>query len=226
MMIEKSELTKERVYEKNITFYFTPPRKFLHNSLNIAKISLCFCLVGCSSVSAEPAAEISQIDSFRGYDWGTTFDDIKGKEITSDMLEYRDYRIDEVGSVDGLTDLCIYNGSVDTYDTNVEYLFLNDKLVSGGYDMDIDDSNYEDICDGISKKYGDPDIEKSSTGWGDCSMWIDDSQNVILVSEMLGLLYFQNDESIIDLFSESLEKFHEIDIDRELQKAGDGYVGY
>ena len=110
MMIEKSELTKERVYEKNITFYFTPPRKFLHNSLNIAKISLCFCLVGCSSVSAEPAAEISQIDSFRGYDWGTTFDDIKSKEITSDMLEYRDYRIDEVGSVDGLTDLCIYNG--------------------------------------------------------------------------------------------------------------------
>ena len=57
-------------------------------------------------------------------------------------------------------------------------------------------------------------------------MWIDDSQNVILVSEMLGLLYFQNDKSIIDLFSESLEKFHEIDIDRELQKAGDGYVGY
>ena len=57
-------------------------------------------------------------------------------------------------------------------------------------------------------------------------MWIDDSQNVILVSEMLGLLYFKNDESIIDLFSESLEKFHEIDIDRELQKAGDGYVGY
>ena len=55
-------------------------------------------------------------------------DDIKSKEITSDMLEYRDYRIDEVGSVDGLTDLCICNGSVDTYDTNVEYLFLNDKL--------------------------------------------------------------------------------------------------
>ena len=57
-------------------------------------------------------------------------------------------------------------------------------------------------------------------------MWIDDSQNVILVSEMLGLLYFQNDESIIDLFSESLEKLQEFDIDRELQKAGDGYVGY
>ncbi len=207
-------------------FILLPLWKFLHNSLNIAKISLCFCLVGCSSVSAEPATGISQIDSFRGYEWGTAFDDIKSQEITSGMLEYRDYRIDEVGSVDGLTDLCMYNGSVDTYDTNVEYLFQNDKLVSGGYDMEIDDSNYDDICNGISEKYGDPDITKPSTGWGNCSMWIDDNQNVILVSEALGLLYFQNDESTIELFSESLEKFHEIDIDKELQKVGDGYVGY
>ena len=142
------------------------------------------------------------------------------------MLEYRDYRIDEISSMDGLVDLCMYNESVDTYDTNVEYLFLNDKLVSGGYDMDIDDSNYDDICNGISEKYGDPDIVKSSIGWGGCSMWMDDNQNVILVSEALGLLYFQNDDSIINLFSENLEKFHEINIENELKKAGDGYVGY
>lgn len=212
--------------KKTLYFILPPPKRFLHNALNIAKISLCFCLVGCSATSADPVVEASQIDSFRDYNWGTTFDDIKSNEITSDMLEYRDYRIDEISSMDGLVDLCMYNESVDTYDTNVEYLFLNDKLVSGGYDMDIDDSNYDDICNGISEKYGDPDIVKSSIGWGGCSMWMDDNQNVILVSEALGLLYFQNDDSIINLFSENLEKFHEINIENELKKAGDGYVGY
>ena len=65
-----------------------------------------------------------------------------------------------------------------------------------------------------------PNIEKSSTGWGGCSMWIDDSQNVILVSEMLGILYFQNDESIIDLFSESLEKFTKLILIENCRKPG------
>lgn len=138
-----------------------PPGQFLHNSLNVAKIPLCICLVGCSPVSAAKSdTETSQIDSF------------------------------------------------------------------DGYDLDIDDSNYTDICSGVSDKYGDPSIQKPSTGWGECSMWIDDSQNVIVVSETLGLLYFQNNDTLTDLFSESLEKFHEIDIENELKKAGDGYVGY
>lgn len=203
------------------------PGQFLHNFLNVAKISLCICLVGCSPVSAAKLdAEASQIDSFRGYEWGTSFDDVKEKEITDGMLEYRDYRIDEVGSIDGLKDLQMYNGYVDSYDATVEYLFLDDELVGGGYDLDIDDSNYADICSGVSDKYGDPSVQKPSTGWGECSMWIDDSQNVIVVSEMLGLLYFQNNDTLTDLFSESLEKFHEIDIKNELKKVGDGYVGY
>lgn len=204
-----------------------PPGQFLHNFLNVAKISLCICLVGCSPVSAAKLdAEASQIDSFRGYEWGTSFDDVKEKEITDGMLEYRDYRIDEVGSIGGLKDLQMYNGYVDSYDATVEYLFLDDELVGGGYDLDIDDSNYADICSGVSDKYGDPSVQKPSTGWGECSMWIDDSQNVIVVSEMLGLLYFQNNDTLTDLFSESLEKFHEIDIKNELKKVGDGYVGY
>lgn len=199
----------------------------MHNFLNVAKISLCICLVGCSPVSAAKLdAEASQIDSFRGYEWGTSFDDVKEKEITDGMLEYRDYRIDEVGSIGGLKDLQMYNGYVDSYDATVEYLFLDDELVGGGYDLDIDDSNYADICSGVSDKYGDPSVQKPSTGWGECSMWIDDSQNVIVVSEMLGLLYFQNNDTLTDLFSESLEKFHEIDIKNELKKVGDGYVGY
>lgn len=212
---------------RKIFYPILPPGQFLHNFLNVAKISLCICLVGCSPVSAAKLdAEASQIDSFRGYEWGTSFDDVKEKEITDGMLEYRDYRIDEVGSIDGLKDLQMYNGYVDSYDATVEYLFLDDELVGGGYDLDIDDSNYADICSGVSDKYGDPSVQKPSTGWGECSMWIDDSQNVIVVSEMLGLLYFQNNDTLTDLFSESLEKFHEIDIKNELKKVGDGYVGY
>lgn len=213
---------------KKCNFSFTPPRSRKFNLRLIAKIALCVCLAGCGPVSAETKADesepqISEINSFREYDWGTTLDDVKEQEIKSDMLEYRDYRLDEI---DDISDLCLYNGSIDTYDANVEYMFLNGELVAGGYDLDIDDSNYEDICTGVSEKYGDPKIEKSSTGWGDCSIWIDDEKNMILVSEKMGILYFEYNTDMIDRFSVGLEKFHEIDIKKELEKFGDEYVGY
>lgn len=165
---------------KKISHFILPlPRNFLHNSLNIATIPLCFCLVSCLPVSAtESNIETVQMDSFREYDWGTSFDDIKQKEISSDMLEYQDYRINDVGIVDGLTNLCIFNGYVNAYDVTWN-------------------------------------TQKSMA-----------NQNIILVSETLGILYFPYEESIVDLFWKGLKEFHEIDINKELKKAGDGYVEY
>ena len=170
-------------------------------------------------------SEISQIDSFRGYAWGTSSEDFRKKEITTEMKNGTDYQNNILSSESKLSTLTIYNRQIDKYDASVEYLFLDNQLVCGGYEITIDDSNYSDICAGITEKYGDPYIEKPTIGWGRCSIWIDDEKNAIMASEAIGLIYFQNNDTIIDFLADNIQKFHGIDIKNNFQETTSS-VGY
>lgn len=170
-------------------------------------------------------SEISQIDSFRGYAWGTSSEDVRKEEITTEMKSGTDYQSNILSSESKLSTLTIYNRQIDKYDASVEYLFLDNQLVCGGYEITIDDSNYSDICAGITEKYGDPYIEKPTIGWGRCSIWIDDEKNAIMASEAIGLIYFQNNDTIIDFLADNIQKFHGIDIKNNFQETTSS-VGY
>lgn len=207
---------------------FTSPRGKIHILHKTMILTLCLSLTGCRTVvasdeKAETAVEFSQISSFREYEWGTSIDTIKEKEIAPDMKEILDYSIE---SESDLVCLTIEDGHVDKYDAKIGYVFSSDSLVAGAYDLDVNEENYEDICNGISEKYGEPAIQKDSTGWGDCSIWIDDDGNFISVSGILGIMYVQSGNPFVDMQAESFDRFHEIDLLKELGKAGDGYVGY
>lgn len=175
--------------------------------------------------TAKKESEISQIDSFRGYAWGTSSEDVRKEEITTEMKSGTDYQSNILSSESKLSTLTIYNRQIDKYDASVEYLFLDNQLVCGGYEITIDDSNYSDICAGITEKYGDPYIEKPTIGWGRCSIWIDDEKNAIMASEAIGLIYFQNNDTIIDFLADNIQKFHGIDIKNNFQETTSS-VGY
>lgn len=113
--------------------------------------------------------------TFRGYDWGTSLDEIKQKEVTSDMVENVDY---------GLLDnkLFILNREVSSYDASIVFEFdSNNKLISGGYALTeehTDDNGYYDdfidLTKLYTKKYGEPqenDVWKNDLYKDDKSKW-------------------------------------------------------
>ena len=113
--------------------------------------------------------------TFRGYDWGTSLDEIKQNEVTSDMVENVDY------GMSGNT-LIILNSKVSSYDASVIFEFDNDnKLISGGYSLTeehTDDSGYYDdfikLTSSYAKKYGLPeqsDVWKNNLYKDDVTKW-------------------------------------------------------
>ena len=181
---------------------------------------LCFSLTACSTSDAGQTSEEEsspQISAFNDYDWGTSYEDIKSAEISTDMKELLDYR--ETDGVDGMFSLSLFEQSAAGYPATIEYIFSNDELVAGGYDIGIDEEIYADIKKKLTLEYGDPDVEKDSTGWGKVSVWIDDSKNILCLSEILEVLYMEADSPFLDFINEQFIEFHELDITSVLSGA-------
>lgn len=105
------------------------------------------------------------------------------------MKEAVDYQRDESNGISALT---LLHQEVAGYsDVSSSYLFSDNNLVAGSYDLDIDDETFDDLSEKIVKIYGKSCLEKESTGWGKLSIWIDDSKDVITLSEMLGITFLR-----------------------------------
>lgn len=50
-------------------------------------------------------------------------------------------------------------------------------------------------------------------------------KNAIMASEAIGLIYFQNNDTIIDFLADNIQKFHGIDIKNNFQETTSS-VGY
>lgn len=128
----------------------------------ITAILLSGALVGSLSVMVN--AEESTI-TFRGYDWGTSKEEIMKNEITSDMVADVDYLEED----DGL----LINGQyVAGLDALVLYNFTDNGLDSGVYSITEKHTNktdyyrdYEDLVKKYTDKYGTPVIDQAQ--WKD-----------------------------------------------------------
>ena len=128
----------------------------------ITAILLSGALVGSLSVIVN--AEESTI-TFRGYDWGTSKEEIMKNEITSDMVADVDYLEEDDG-------LLINGQSVAGLDALVLYNFTDNGLDSGVYSITEKHTNktdyyrdYEDLVKKYTDKYGTPVIDQAQ--WKD-----------------------------------------------------------
>lgn len=128
----------------------------------ITAILLSGALVG--SLSMMVNAEESTI-TFRGYDWGTSKEEIMKNEITSDMVADVDYLEEDDG-------LLINGQSVAGLDALVLYNFTDNGLDSGVYSITEKHTNktdyyrdYEDLVKKYTDKYGTPVIDQAQ--WKD-----------------------------------------------------------
>lgn len=220
---------------KNSIFFTPPPKKshfnvfqhIMHNKIKkimcISSVVLCFSLTACAQASTGESTEASsektlpQISSFGDYEWGTSYEKIKSTEISDDMKEIIDYRED--AGENEMISLTINNQETAGFSTSVSYVFSDNKLTAGGYDIGgVNEESYSDLSQKLSSKYGDPYISKESTGWGRLSVWIDNSHNAICLSEILDVLYIENDSPYLDFINEQFIEFHETDLIKEIEK--------
>ena len=197
-------------YEKENIFY--PPPKNSDNLVttsfrNILCLSSCAIIglisLDCSNVTAQDQASTSekaaQISSFSDYPWGTSYDDIYSDQITSDMKETVDYQYDESNGISALT---LLHQEVAGYpDVSSSYLFSDNNLSKK-----------------ITQTYEKPYLENESTGWGKLSIWIDDSKDVITLSEMLGVTFFDADSPCLEFLNDQFIEFHDVDLVSEIKK--------
>lgn len=190
------------------------------NVICIFALFVCIILTSCGNVSATQETQeydsSSVISSFNGYDWGTSYDEIRFSEITENMKEKIDYSEDQT---EGMTALSLYHKDISGYDTRVDYSFSDQKLTAGMFQMDGDDEEiYEDMLTKISSKYGDPYLKKESTGWGRCAIWIDNEKNIICSSEILDIIYAESGSPLLEYLNDQFIEFHELDLLSEIEK--------
>ena len=110
------------------------------------------------------------------------------------LLHPWNYQCDESNDISALT---LLHQEVAGYsDVSSSYLFSDNKLIAGSYDLDIDDTAFDDLSKKIAQTYEKPYLEKESTGWGKLSIWIDDSKDVITLSEMLGITFYRSSNNL------------------------------
>lgn len=157
--------------------------KEIYDSIKSAKDNKAESIVETEEISEPDINSETEVSTesatsaftFRGYAWGTSLDEIKQKEVTSDMVENVDY---------GLLDnkLFILNREVSSYDASIVFEFdSNNKLISGGYALTeehADDGGYYDdfidLTKLYTKKYGEPqknDVWKNDLYKDDKSKW-------------------------------------------------------
>lgn len=189
---------------------------------------LQFCYPAGVSAEGEKIDSYKEISSFRDYEWGSSIDQIKEGEITSDMQELTHYEIEPLDNTE-MINLTIKNSAVAGYDASTLYIFSDDVLVGGAYTLDlIGDSEVDDVINKYSSVYGNPAVEKAVTEENSFFIWLDDNENKILIitnssegddSGSDVIMYFQNESPLwnyyVNAFSGS-----DMDIEKELGKIG------
>lgn len=168
--------------------------------------------------SSQESTHKPLINSFTEFSWGTSKDEVF-QSVTKDISEYA-YSLEKQDR--GIESLNVIEGNVGGYDARVSYLFSDDSLIAGGYSINdtLDESGYEDLVEKFTSKYGKPSVSKESTGWGPLLIWIDQDKNFIYFEDSGDIGYVKNDSPIIPQVADQLKKYHEIDLQSELNKVG------
>ena len=126
-------------------------------------------LLGTSIFADDAVSEKKEEIKFREYDWGTTKDEIVEKEITSSMVENKDYAF-----MDDM--LVIADQKIAGFKCGITFQFNdNDELICGQYILDEDHTNEQQYYDDFMTL-----IEKLTSLYGEDTLpahevWKDDT---------------------------------------------------
>lgn len=188
----------------------------------IASMSL---LPGCSSGQdstpqqmAETTTNEPAISGFCDQAWGADLAAVKSVVITSSMQENTDYTL---GEEQGYYILGLNSSEVGGHAAAASYTFQDDKLVMGGYQLEMDDNAFSDLLQKYTAKYGEPAAHEEDTGWGPCAVWVDSNKNYICISSFMdSIVYVSSGCSITDNLADTLSEYQGINLKSLLNQAG------
>ena len=183
------------------------------------------------------------IDGFQDFKWLDSANDILEKK-TADLKEGEDYEYKTYD--DDYSCLIIFKSSAAGYDAEEGYNFLDDKLFSGGYEIDFESSSddyldkaYNDIIEKYTTVYGDAsgmmEVKKDDTYSDTLTYWADDNKNIIAVMEYFGsdkkisIIYIIGENEIgdnealsdfIDVYHNRIERLFGINVQDEVNRKG------
>lgn len=132
------------------------------------------------------------------------------------MKEAVDYQCDESNDISALT---LLHQEVAGYsDVSSSYLFSDNKLIAGSYDLDIDDTAFDVYQKKSLKHMKSLILKRNLLVGGKLSIWIDDSKDVITLSEMLGITFFEADSPCLEFLNDQFIEFHDVDLVSEIKK--------
>ena len=196
-----------------------------------ALILFLLLITGCGSSSISGAEQTTETDLHQGglitgmgnWKWGTA------QNAIADSI-YTDYEKSDEHLLEKTTEeragvifmqTWDQQVSVGGYNADAEFAFDDGKVCGGVYWLT--DSSEKDIPAIISKYtsvYGEPFLQKETTGWGQLTLWADDDGDVIFFSGYHSIYYLQSGSPYTAECEEMLSKYHELDLQQELGKIG------
>ena len=180
--------------------------------------AICITAPACAAETEtmDNVSEELSIPGFLDNKWGDAKDEVLEKEISPDMVSGIDY-LEETR--ENMLAVTVKDKGVAGYEADENLLFADEVLIAGSYTLDVNDEEFLNLMEKYSEKYGEPTLEKESTGWGPAFMWIDTDGNFIAATDMFGVFYISADSAVIDLLEDQFMEFNEIDLRKEIEKA-------
>lgn len=202
---------------------FTPSHKIL--ACAIVAVSLVLAPGCAASKNTEISASVQDayqqetgISGFRDQAWGTDQADVEASVIASGMEKGADY---DTGEESGYYMISLQNAEVGGYNAAAAYVFQDNKLSFGVYQLDMDDNIFSDLLQKLTDKYGEPSAYTTDSGWGSCALWIDASKNYICISAFMdSIIYSSAGSSYTDQLSDTLSQYQGIDLKELLNRYG------
>ena len=137
--------------------------------------------------SAETTEEKTGITGFRGYDWGTTYDDIAA-----------DLGIEPTGSGKETATITQNGVSLGGYTADAKFYFKDGVLVAADYDLWMDYTSYEDLVDKYTSVYGEPLLVGYYPNLYPGVVWMDEDQDMILLGGDDSIMYISPESGYYD----------------------------
>lgn len=190
----------------------------------LASAAMVMCLASVTMIASASKSETeseveteSLYNSFYGYEWGTSLEDIKEGEITDKMMEGAQYALIE-NVMDGVDRFELRTAQVGGYEATAAFFISENGLIAGGYD--VDEAVMPSLTEKYFEVYDTPDFQEESEDYGNCYIWIDSEKNYIVMSEYDGIIYASCDSAVNEALCSIVEDHYGIDLESELNASG------
>lgn len=202
---------------------FTPNKILI---VTIASVSLAL-MPGCAAskntvennvVQEDATQQETGISGFRDQSWGADLSSVEADIISSGAKKGSGYDLAEES---GYNMLSLQSAEVGGHNAAAAYVFQDNKLSFGVYQLDMDDSIFSDLLKKYTNKYGEPAAYTIDSGLGPCALWIDSSKNYVCISSFMdSIIYSSAGSSYTDQLADTLLQYQKIDLKALLNQSG------